>query len=114
MNSRAKGRKNELKTKAWLEAFGWSVALCPMGNSYGASQDFFGCWDIIACSAQEGPYLRFIQVKSNQMPGPAERARLARFRDQSALGSLELWIWYDRVKEPRVLTYRKSTGTFEE
>jgi hypothetical protein len=45
--------------------------------------------------------VRLVQVKSNEKPRPAERERLELF-PRLAYSSKEVWVFYDRLKEPLI------------
>ena len=66
VSSRQKGRKSELLAKKKLEAEGWNVCLTDMPTKFKKSQDFFGCWDIIAIKKQ--PRMDIIQHLSGNSP----------------------------------------------
>ena len=75
------------------------------GNSkWQKSVDFFGLWDIIAVKSDE---VVWIQVTTNRLKPPAERAAMAAF---PAPGRKLLYIWYDRQKDPRVIDLLKPTS----
>lgn len=95
MNARAKGKRNEHKIRVMLEAEGWEVEIMP--SSKFGHQDFFNRWDLVA--VREGS-TRWIQSKTNRLPPPAYRKFLASFQ---GAGSREIWVFYDRKKEPRII-----------
>lgn len=102
-NTRAKGRKNELKTAKELVKAGFHVErMNPPPRRSKGHVDFFERFDVIAVDPLTG-MTRYIQVKSNRMPSPAYRDYLSRFCVGRKHCTIELWIWYDRVKVPRVL-----------
>jgi hypothetical protein len=91
MNAKAKGNRRERQARRILEAAGYFVVKA--GGS-------LGCWDLVAL----GPHgARLVQVKSNEKPRPAERERLALF-PRMPYCSKELWIFYDRRREPEIET----------
>lgn len=94
MNSRAKGRRNENKTKDALEAEGWLIELVKGGTGWQRSTDFFGLFDIIAV---KGGRIRWLQIKSNRNASPKDRAAMADFPGP---GTREVWVWYDRKPKP--------------
>lgn len=95
MNSRAKGRRNENRARDLLIEEGWEVER-PNFTRFG-NKDFFNLWDLVA--VKEGK-TRWVQVKTNKMPSPSYRKELAAFQ---GCGTKELWIWYDRKREPRII-----------
>lgn len=89
MNTKAKGSRRERQARKILESAGYHVVKA--GGS-------LGVFDLVAI----GPTgCRLIQVKSNEKPRPAERERLALFTCPP-YASKELWIFYDRIREPSV------------
>ena len=101
MSTRSKGRRNELKAKAILESLGYLVHLVDMPSRFKLEQDLFNMFDILALNKDE---LRWIQVTTNRLKPPAERARLASFIGP---GTKELWVFKDGVKEPRIILLGK-------
>ena len=89
MNAKAKGARRERQARKILEAAGYHVVKA--GGS-------LGVFDLVALGPQGA---RLIQVKSNEKPRPAERERLELFPRLSYC-SKELWIFYDRVREPSI------------
>lgn len=98
MNTRVKGRKNELKAKKTLEDQGYTVEVTKSPSKWQKQQDLFGLWDMMAIKADD---ILFIQVKTNRN-APKE------FYDKVALWPCpntvrkQVWVYYDRVKEPRI------------
>lgn len=103
MNAAAKGRRNEYKAKQVLLDEGYLVEIC--NNQQYGSNDFFGLWDLIAVKKEE---IRWVQVKTNRMPPPWVRDALSAFPGP---GSKELWIFYDRKKEPRIINLNDNVIT---
>lgn len=97
MSSRSKGRHNERRTQLLLEADGWLVERVKGGGKFQKSVDFFGLWDLIAVRSYE---TMWVQVKTNRLASPADRAAMSAF---PASGYKLLVVWYDRVKEPRII-----------
>lgn len=99
MNTRAKGRKNEKRCEGQLVEWGYTVQLAPMPQKFSTQNDLFGLWDIIAVS---GKRVRFVQVKSNQNANKEwyERARSWQCPKDC---TKEVWIYYDRVKDPKII-----------
>lgn len=104
MNSRAKGRRNEAKAYRKLEAEGYHVEKmnAPHRMDRDGHVDFFNLFDLIAVDPTSGKS-RFVQVKTNVLPPPAYRKRMSMFCLSRQHCSIELWVYYDRVKEPRVI-----------
>ena len=88
-NTKAKGSRNERKSRDLLESVGCSVVKA--GGSLGA-------WDIVGISPVGG-YL--VQVKSNRRPGSVELETMREFKAPPGFLKL-LHIWVDREKWPRV------------
>jgi len=91
--------------KEKLEEEGWLVTIVRGSSRFGESIDFFDRFDILAVAMKE-PYIRFIQVKKNKrgaIPIPEERQRIADFKQYCPIGSVEIWVYKDRVKEPRII-----------
>ncbi len=87
MNAKAKGSRRERQARKLLEATGHYMVKA--GGS-------LGIFDLVAL----GPTgARLIQVKSNEKPRLAERERLAQF-PRFPFASKELWVFYDRIREP--------------
>ena len=101
INTKAKGRRNELKAKKQLEEEGFQVIIAPRSTRKfeKGEHDLFGLWDLIACNKD---IIRFIQVKSNRKPYGKLRAKYAAFECPEECPK-ELWIYYDRVKEPEII-----------
>lgn len=91
INRKAKGYRNELKTRYTLEAAGYTCIRA--GGS-------LGMFDIIAFGL-EG--VRLIQVKTNSNASAAERLRISGFTQYPPnMTTKEIWVWYDRVKKPDI------------
>lgn len=105
MNSRAKGRRYELKTKAILEAQGWDVEVVKGGSGWQKKTDFFGYFDIIALHPRK-PYILLIQVKGGKRwytPSKALKLLLEAYMANQTHIRKGWWCWRDRVKEPRII-----------
>lgn len=89
MNAKAKGTRNEHRSKALLEAAGYAV------TRSGAS---LGAWDLIGVSATD---VVLVQVKSNAWPGTAEMETLAGFQVPPNCKRL-VHRWRDRQRMPDV------------
>lgn len=61
--------------------------------------DFFGLFDLIAI---KGLLIRFIQVKSNVDGTGRKWKEEAAYFKQLIGSSVEIWIYIDRAKEPRI------------
>ena len=101
MNSRQKGRQTELRAKKKLEEEGWNVCLTDMPTKFKKSQDFFGCWDIIACKPGE---FRLIQVKTNSW---GDLRECKKFKQEYFYNhdfcSCEAWMFKDKEWKIRIL-----------
>jgi Holliday junction resolvase-like predicted endonuclease len=97
MSSRSKGKRNEARARKILEDLGYEVEV--MNYSRFGHQDFFNLWDLIAV---KGGQTRWVQVKTNGLnsAGPAYRKLLTDF---PGAGTKELWIFYDRKPQPRII-----------
>jgi hypothetical protein len=89
VNAKAKGTRNEHRSKRLLEASGYCVT---------RAAGSLGAWDLIAVSATD---FALIQVKSNRPPSPAEREALALFPCPQNCKRL-IHVWVDRQRVPRV------------
>jgi hypothetical protein len=89
MNAKAKGRRNEWRSRDRLLAAGYRVTRA--GGSLGE-------WDLIGISATGGV---LVQVKTRDWPGTLERAALADFPAPPNFLKL-IHRWRDRVREPDV------------
>ncbi len=92
MKTKAKGNRNERKTRKYLEARGYYTT---------RSAGSFGAFDIIAIPREEGP-TKLIQVKSNRRPGKREMRTIERFEVPYYVVK-EVWIWEDYVREPIII-----------
>ena len=90
-NPKAKGSRLERKTVKLLEALGYRCI---------RAAGSLGPFDLVAVNSQG---CRFIQVKANTWPGPAERESLREAARALPPGSLvECWRWNDRARYPLV------------
>jgi Holliday junction resolvase-like predicted endonuclease len=102
MNAKAKGTRNEHKTRRYLEKRGWRCVRA--GGSLGA-------FDLIAFSRKG---IRFIQVKSNRGAGPLERQRLRQAKAEWCPegSSVEIWVWRDYARGPEMTyVYEEAVST---
>ncbi len=89
MNTSAKGRRLEAKTRKRLESEGYRVTRAAASK---------GEWDLVA---RNKAHFRLVQVKANGWPGSVEMEGLE--LDEVPPGtSKEVWRWDDRAREPRV------------
>ena len=96
INAKAKGKRNERKTKKYLEARGYLVEA--VRNTKFHHGDFFGLFDIIAMNEH---HIRMVQVKSNRVPSLIIKKILA-FTKCPPCVSKEIWSWKDWAKEPKI------------
>lgn len=89
MNTAAKGRRLEHKTRERLEAEGYDVLRSAASK---------GSWDLVAIRATD---IRLVQVKANAWPGSVEMESM-QLTKVPANCSREVWRWDDRAREPRV------------
>lgn len=99
MSNRAKGSRNELKAVKKLEADGWLVYRVKGSTKWNKNVDIFNLWDICAKS---GIHTKWIQVKTNQKRDIAKHQEFAA-KHCSPTESAEVWVYKDRVKEPRII-----------
>jgi Holliday junction resolvase len=88
-NAKAKGSRRERQAREILELAGYHVLKA--GGS-------LGIFDLVALGPQGA---RLIQVKSNRNVRTVEREQLELF-PRPPYASKEIWIFFDRVKEPSV------------
>jgi len=105
MNTRIKGRRNELKAKAELEKEGWLVQDVKGSTKWNKNVDFFGLFDLIAIKKPKltdyyefnnsATLIKFIQVKTNRKP-PFKKYE--EFKDKHCRFNafVEVWVWFDR------------------
>lgn len=98
MNTRRKGRKNELRARDILVAAGYDVCVTKSPSKFSEENDLFGLWDLIAVSATE---IRFVQVKSNRN-APKDELEAMREWVCPAFCSKEVWIFHDRDENPTI------------
>jgi len=92
MNTRNKGRRNELKACDILEAAGYDVQMAPKSVSKFAKQhDLFGLWDLIAV---RGSDIRFVQCKTNKKVYGVLREPYELWECPSCC-TKEIWVFYD-------------------
>jgi len=91
MNRKAKGTRNERRSKALLEVAGYAV--CRAAASLGA-------WDLIGVSATD---VVLVQVKTRDWPGPAEMETLQAFTVPLNCRKL-VHRWRDRQRAPDIRT----------
>ena len=93
---KSKGRRNELKTKQFLEKNGWLVELVKGSTKYNTSVDFFGLFDGLAI--KQG-LVMFFQVKSNR------KCSLKPFKEFQEKYGVPIWlfVWFDYKKEPLII-----------
>ena len=96
INTRAKGRKNEIKAKKILEAAGYDVELTKSPSKWAEQQDLFGLWDLMAVKKNE---IRFVQVKSNRMVYGVDLEPYLEWQCPDVC-TKEIWVFKDRVKDP--------------
>ena len=90
MNAKAKGTRNEHRSRAILEVAGYRVT---------RAAGSLGEWDLIAVGSQD---IVLCQVKSRDWPGEIERRALAEFPVPPNARKI-LHRWRDRQRQPDVL-----------
>jgi hypothetical protein len=88
-NAKAKGTRNEHRSRLLLEAAGYRVTRAAAS---------LGEWDLIGISSQD---LVLVQVKTRDWPGELERRILAEFPAPPNARKL-LHRWRDRQRQPDV------------
>lgn len=89
MNPKAKGSRNERKSRDLLTALGYNVT--KSGGSLGQ-------WDLIGIGTTDAV---LVQVKSNRPPCPAEREALELFPCPQNFRKL-IHVWKDYARQPQV------------
>jgi Holliday junction resolvase len=89
IRAKAKGTRNEQRSRTLLEASGYAVT---------RAAGSLGAWDLIGIGPTD---LVLVQVKSNRAPSPAEREGLARFPCPVNCKRL-IHVWFDRQRVPVV------------
>lgn len=94
-----KGKNKERKARKILE--GWGYWVIPSAGSK-------GIFDL--CAMKEND-IRLIQVKTNNNASLAERQQILAFNKCPANSKKEVWIFYDRKKEPVIIPLsQKNSG----
>src|SRR3990167_1649605 len=96
VNTRRKGRRNELKAKAILEAAGYDVQLAPNPSKWSLQNDLWGLWDLCAVDAES---IRFVQIKTNARETLIDREKMSLWPCPSWCRK-EVWVFYDKKKHP--------------
>lgn len=89
MNAKAKGTRNEHRSRNILEAAGYCVT---------RAAGSMGAWDLVAISSTD---VVLVQVKTRDWPGSVEMETLAGFRVPPNCRRL-VHRWRDRQREPDV------------
>lgn len=89
MNTSAKGRRNEYRSRRWLEAHGFHVVRAAASK---------GLFDLVAIGAS---CIELIQCKSNALPSPAERQAMLALAVPGNCRK-RIHIWRDRQRAPDV------------
>lgn len=98
MNTRRKGRKNELRARDILEEAGYAVCVAPNPLKWSLENDLWGLWDLCAVNAVS---IRFVQVKTNRKPSKEYTEELAAFVCPPNC-TKELWLFRDREPKPLI------------
>lgn len=106
MNTRHKGRKNELEAKKLLEQAEWTVLMVENPKQWNKGVDYFGLFDLIAI---KGPYKKFIQIKTNRVP-PFKKYNDWGKKHANEYDSVEVWVRIDRQGWKTYLVHNKSEG----
>ena len=89
INGKAKGTRNEHRSKRILETAGYAVT---------RAAGSLGAWDLVGIGPTD---IVLLQVKSNRQPAPAEREALALFPCPTNCKRL-VHVWHDRQRWPVV------------
>lgn len=92
IGTKRKGNKQEHRAMNTLESEGY--ACCRSAAS-------LGIFDVVAIRKDS---IKLIQVKSNRKPPKPERLALIEFAKNNcpANGTVEIWVYKDRIKEPEI------------
>jgi hypothetical protein len=89
VNAKAKGNRNEHRSRRLPETAGYCVT---------RAAGSLGAWDLVAIGSTD---VCLVQVKSNRAPAPAEREALALFPCSPNCKRL-IHVWHDRQRWPEV------------
>ena len=92
-NKSRKGISKERLVKKMLERVGYLVLRSAASK---------GPFDLVALRKNE---VRLIQVKTNRHPSTEEEENLIEIANRLIPFSVEVWVFYDRLPEPEILTY---------
>lgn len=101
MNTKAKGSRNERRSRDLLEATGYAVTRAAAS---------LGCWDLVAIGSAD---LVLVQVKTRDWPGSAEMETLRAFPAPPIARKL-LHRWRDRQRLPDVREILRRTNPEKE
>lgn len=87
MNRKAKGTRNEHKSIAFLEGYGYRCTRAAAS---------LGVWDIVGVSKEN---VVLVQVKSNRWPGKKEREEMRKFKAPPCCEK-HIHLWRDGAGEP--------------
>ena len=92
INTRNKGRRNELRARDILVAAGYEVQMVQRSSSRYAKQvDLFGMWDLMALRASD---IRFVQVKTNAKVYGVKKEAYELWECPENC-TKEIWVFYD-------------------
>jgi hypothetical protein len=94
-NSRAKGRRTELKAKIELEREGWLLEQAKPSQIWGKQNDLFSLFDFLGIKkVGDKQYLIWVQVKTNKKPSLEP---FKKFKEEycDEYNVVEVWIWHD-------------------
>lgn len=95
VNTRQKGRRNELRAKKELESWGYKTYLVRNPHKWSKENDIFGLFDLVAIGKAG---VKFVQVKTNRKPN---LQKYQNFIDE--YGSVDrkisgiVMVWHDRI-----------------
>ena len=93
-NRSAKGRRNEHKSRDWLEAQGYFVV-----RAAGSKGD----WDLVALHPGPERPVMLVQVKSNKVP---KKLTAEQQKAYSPFWVLQFHVWKDYARQPLVIDAR--------
>jgi hypothetical protein len=97
LNTVAKGSRNQLKTRKYLEEEGW-IVYTVVRVKFKPDHDIFGLFDHVAW--KDGN-IRFVQTKSNRCP----KSVLDEIREFETPNGVtkQVFVWIDYQKQPDII-----------
>lgn len=91
MNTKKKGQRTLYKIMKQLRDAGWLVSIVERPTRFNRNKDMFNLFDLVAV---KGPYIKFIQAKTNQW-GSMKHIKEFTANHGSEFLSCEVWQWKD-------------------